>query len=109
MPGRQKPQEDLALADLNLIRNARGLTDATETGQSLRDLILAERRIEFIGEGHRFFDLKRQGMQITKSVEAIDAGRSDLEWDDYRVVARIPPDEVGLEGTNPKMIQNPGH
>ncbi|MDX9929911.1 MAG: RagB/SusD family nutrient uptake outer membrane protein [Bacteroidales bacterium] len=104
-----EPQEDLALADLNLIRNARGLTDATETGQSLRDLILAERRIEFIGEGHRFFDLKRQGMQITKSVEAIDAGRSDLEWDDYRVVARIPPDEVGLEGTNPKMIQNPGH
>ena len=103
------PNEALALADLNVIRNDRGLGNASESGQALRDLILHERRLEFIGEGHRFFDLKRQGMTITKSAEAVAAGRSALDWDDYRVVARIPPGEVGVDGTNPLMVQNPGH
>jgi hypothetical protein len=106
---RPNPNESLALGDLNTIRNARGLDDASAGGQELRDLILHERRLEFIGEGHRFFDLKRQGLPIWKSEESIEAGRSTLDWDDYRVVARIPPGEVGEDGTNPNMIQNPGH
>lgn len=106
---RANPNDALARSDLNVIRNARGLDDTTVGGQDLRDLILHERRLEFIGEGHRFFDLKRQGLPIYKSEEAMAAGLSLLEWDDYRVVARIPPAEVGEDGTNPFMIQNPGH
>ncbi|WAC41883.1 RagB/SusD family nutrient uptake outer membrane protein [Pedobacter sp. SL55] len=54
-------QEALAIADLNAVRTARiaGYVPEVLVGSALTDAIANERRREFVGEGHRFFDLKR--------------------------------------------------
>jgi starch-binding outer membrane protein, SusD/RagB family len=94
-----------AWADLNVIRTARivGFTVPTTalTGQALLDEILKQRMLEFAFEGHRFYDLKRNGLTINKTNPAIS-----LPPTDYRILARIPTSEV--DG-NPKLIQNYGY
>lgn len=54
-------QPVLAMNDLNALRSARiaGYVPEVLTGTALIDAIANERRREFVGEGHRFFDLKR--------------------------------------------------
>lgn len=57
-----------ALADLNKIRNRAGLPDTTGSGVDTKEEILnaiqLERGIEFIEEGHRWFDLVRTGRAV---------------------------------------------
>ncbi|TAE31791.1 MAG: RagB/SusD family nutrient uptake outer membrane protein [Cytophagales bacterium] len=92
-----------ALADLNALRTRAGATPiaATVTGQALIDAILTERRLELVLEGHRFFDLKRRGLTITK------AGLSAVvPANDFRILAALPNAQVQL---NPKLKQNPGY
>lgn len=78
----------------------------TATGTALIDLILRERRLELIGEGHRYFDLKRLGQPITKATESIAKGATDLPYSDYKVLSRIPVSEIKL---STKLEQNPGY
>ena len=100
--------EAAAIVDLDIMRNARGLAVVgAVSGNALVDLAELERRKEFIGEGHRFFELKRTGKNITKSPENRAKGASDLTWDDYRVVARIPLTDAQPDGANPNLVQNP--
>lgn len=52
------------LARLNELRRARGLQDlspAPKTEEEFIDAVLAERRLEFLGEGFRWYDLVRTG------------------------------------------------
>jgi hypothetical protein len=65
---RQAGKESLALADLNALRTARitGYVPQVLTGQALLDAIALERRKELIGEGHRWFDLKRTTRTINR-------------------------------------------
>lgn len=92
--------ENLARADLNTIRVRAGLTavDNTLTGQALRDEILLQRRLELAFEGHRFFDLKRLGMEIVKPA-------GNVPFEDYRILARIPISET-LRNINLKQNFN---
>jgi len=80
---------DLARQDLNRIRERAGLTPVLETltGQPLIDEILLQRRLELAFEGHRFFDLKRQGMDITKA-------SGNVRFDEPRILAPLPFSEV---------------
>jgi starch-binding outer membrane protein, SusD/RagB family len=57
----QGGKEALGLDDLNSLRAARIANYVPEVlaGQALLDAIALERRKELVGEGHRFFDLKR--------------------------------------------------
>lgn len=114
--------------DLNKIRTNRGLAPYAGllTQDAIMQAILLGRRREFVGEGHRFFDLKRLGMGIQKApgVTPPDPKYSDISGDlvlpytDYRVLDRVPISEVvqseaaAARGDIPQdsvLVQNPGY
>jgi hypothetical protein len=92
-----------ARSDLNALRSKRGLgaVDAGLVGDALFNQILKERRLEFAVEGHRWFDLKRNGLTISKSgtIEAVP-------YSDYRLLAPLPQDQLIL---NELLVDNPGY
>lgn len=93
-----------ALTALNKLRNARGIGDFVSTDtDAIMNEILDERRRELIGEGHRFFDLKRLGMDIRK---APGVPASTVPYNSFKVLDNLPEDEVEL---NSKLEQNPGY
>lgn len=92
-----------ARADLNALRSKRGVgaVDAALAGDALFAQIMKERRQEFALEGHRWFDLKRNGMAISKS-----ARFEPVPYSDYRLLSPIPNDQLQL---NELLEQNPGY
>jgi hypothetical protein len=99
------PQQniDLALADVNRIRTNRGLPAVSGlSGQALIDEILLQRRIEFAFEGHRFFDLKRRGLDIFKPVS-----NNTLQFDNFVILPGIPQGDV--DASKGIIIQNTGY
>ncbi len=99
--------EAAALADLNTLRAARifGYSPvAGLTGAALLNAIAAERRKELIGEGHRFFDLKRTTRTVSRtdcsSFCTLSSGNRAWTWP-------IPKPEIDA---NPAILpQNPGY
>ncbi len=72
------------------------------------DRVLTERRKELMGEGHRFFDLTRNKLNIVRSASVRASGisaRMQIPYDDYQVVFAIPLAELNI---NP-IQQNPGY
>lgn len=99
-------QNDIAgaVADLNTLREARNASQLDLGSQAqVIDAIMAERRRELNFEGHRFFDLKRRGMNITK---AAATNTATVSYDDRRVLMPLPTREVDL---NENLEQNPGY
>lgn len=88
------------------------------SGDALRDLIRTERAKEFIGEGHRFLDLKRWGMGFTRTASQDDDLVGDAKSttsallsigaDNFRWIWPIPQYEIDA---NPQIKdqQNPGY
>ncbi len=76
------------------------------------DLIQTERRKEFIGEGHRFFDQMRLGRPITRADGdghnfAVSQGCPEtITWNYHKVVLPISHTERKLY---PELQQNPGY
>lgn len=97
----QLKNEAAALTELNAFKGLRGLPAVTLSGNALLEEILLERLKEFIGEGHRFFDLKRYGRAIVKTTPAVI-----LAFDDFKFLPPIPQREV--DG-NPNIKQNRGY
>ena len=89
-----------ALALLNAVRKRSdpSTTIAAATPQALIDAILLERRIEFLGEGFRNFDLMRllQTIPAKGSVNALPSSQQGYIWP-------ISSDEMSL---NPLMTDN---
>lgn len=92
-----------AREDINALRAQRGLgaVDNVITGQTLFNRIMLERRQEFALEGHRFFDLKRNGMNITKHGDFLE-----VPYTDYRILSNLPLEQIQL---NELLEQNPGY
>lgn len=98
------------VTDLNRIRSNRNLSNLTTIGATaLLDSVLVERRRELMFEGHRFFDLTRNGRDINRvfanntfTVTAF----SSLPATDFKVVAPIPQRE---RDANPNVAQNDGY
>ena len=72
------------------------------------DDILEQRRVEFWGEGHRFFDLMRNNQRIERTdyLDAVPMDARSFDWDFYRIVLPIPRKETNL---NENIQQNPGY
>ncbi|GAA0879684.1 RagB/SusD family nutrient uptake outer membrane protein [Algoriphagus jejuensis] len=91
-----------AISDLNALRSKRGVNSVSGlTGNSLLQAVMKERRTEFALEGHRWFDLKRNGMTISKA-----GSFAPVPYTDYRILAPIPQDEITL---NDLLENNPGY
>lgn len=109
-----------AITRLNDLRTNRGLA-AYSGGTSESDVLnalLDARRREFVGEGQRFFDLKRLGMDISKAYDTIDQITQPVSYSDRRILARIPTGDValsqqavekGLIAADSVLVQNPGY
>ena len=72
--------------------------DITASGAALTDFVLAERRVELLGEGHRFFDLVRTGKAAGK-IPGFTAGKNEL--------FPLPIEEIQFSNGN--WQQNPGY
>lgn len=81
---------------------------STNSGQALIDEILLHRRVEFWGEGFRFFDLKRLNLPLDRTVvpnyvSASVGGVMQVPAGDNRWVFAIPIAEIQA---NPNVTQN---
>ena len=105
-------QDALAMADLNTLRSRRitGYVDEALTGATLLTAIANERRREFVGEGQRFFDLKRTTRSIVRSpltcgISTISPASNCTLPTTAREWTFPYPDDVTK--ANPNIIQNP--
>lgn len=79
------------------------------------DRILTERRKELVDEGHRMYDVIRNGLTVKRSDDGGDkkmsktkhfASDMEYDWNFYKIILPIPKDEMD---TNENMVQNPGY
>ena len=92
------PNDALAQTYLNRVRNRAELADVTVTGAALTEAIYQERRVELMGEGHRFFDLVRTGRAVG-TIPGFSADKNEL--------FPIPLIEIQLAGD--RWEQNQGY
>lgn len=87
-----------AVTYLDQIRNRSNIGDyaGTTDKQSVFDEIDLQRRLELVWEGHRWFDLLRQGR--AKSVLGIT--------DDHKLLMPLPASQIAAD---PALVQNPGY
>lgn len=99
----EQGQTTQALADLNLVRSKRNVASVNLSGAALLDEIQNERRRELAFEGHRWFDLKRRGRDITKPAFG---GNPTVPYSDFRILAPLPANQIT---NNALLKQNPGY
>ena len=95
------PDDAKARTYLNRVRaRAFGNTsnNITSSGATLTESIYNERRVELVGEGHRFFDLVRTG-KAAQEINGFVAGKHEL--------FPIPAIEIQLAGN--RWLQNPNY
>jgi hypothetical protein len=99
-----------AINDLNTLRTNRGVATGNETGAALLNAILLQRRVELLGEGHRWFDLRRTTKTIVRTecgtASSTRAERCSINADARGWVFPIPFNELKV---NPNLVQNPGY
>lgn len=90
-------------------RNIAGSSDVDIAGltqEEFRKEILNQRRWEFAGEYHRWYDLQRTGQLIPVMREWLENQGFLLPVPDYKAVYPIPQREMDL---NSELVQNPGY
>ena len=93
------PDPTMAKVYLNQVRTRAMLPNITTSGANLTNDIYKERRVELLGEGHRFFDLVR-----TDRAEGTIPGFSKAKGHE---LFPIPIEEINLSGG--RWEQNPGY
>ena len=92
---------------INLVRDRAGLADLS--GLSKSDFAIAlenERRVEFLHEGHRWFDLIRTGRAQTVINKYFEDIGLSFSLDDHELLMPIPQAEIDID---PNLKQNPGY
>lgn len=95
-----------AYTAINQVRTRANVTNLTAglSQSDFRDSLFLERRKEFIQEGHRWFDLVRQGGTVL--VDALHKIPAKSTASSKNTLFPIPLVEIQL---NPKLTQNPGY
>ena len=70
----------------------------TVTGSALTEAIYQERRVELVGEGHRFFDLVRTG-RAASEIDGFISGKHEV----------FPIPQIEIELTGNRWTQNSGY
>jgi hypothetical protein len=92
---------------INAVRNRAGLGNLSALSkEDLRLEIEKERRVEFLYEGHRWFDLTRTGRAKIVLNAYYQAQRQNFSVEDFELVFPIPQNEIDL---NPAVTQNQGY
>ncbi|GEN77054.1 RagB/SusD family nutrient uptake outer membrane protein [Chryseobacterium hagamense] len=94
---------------LNKIKTRAGVASVNLTSQqTLFAEIDKERRLELIGEGHRWFDLVRTGkaVQVMAQHFAVTPGYSTAKIDQHNLLMPVPQGQIN---TDPAIKQNPGY
>jgi hypothetical protein len=98
-----------AESDYNMLRMNRVMGHIPVVFASQSDAINAiinERYLELAFEGHRFWDLKRRGLPVSRlATDAPNANAISLPANNFRFSLPIPQTELNA---NPLMKQNPG-
>lgn len=93
---------------LNQVRLRAGLSQSSNTDpQYLAEAIELERRLELIGEGHRWFDLLRTG----KAIETVNDWYAEntnlgITIEEHDLLMPVPQSQID---TDPSLVQNPGY
>lgn len=96
-----------AIQYLNQVRNRAGLPNTTaSTQEAVKTAIEMERRLEFIGEGHRWFDLKRYGTAVETMNIWFAANGRKIVINENNLVLPVPQSQID---TDPAIIQNTGY
>jgi hypothetical protein len=96
-----------AAAALNLVRTRAGLPATTAATQAdLRTAIALERRLELVGEGHRWFDLLRTGTAISAMNSFFQASNILTRITANNLLMPVPQAQVN---TDPAITQNTGY
>ena len=90
--------DDRARTYLNRVRTRAMLLNVSTSGSNLTNDIYNERRVELVGEGHRFFDLVRTG-RAANEIDGFVSGKHE--------VFPIPLIEIQLTGN--RWEQNPNY
>lgn len=96
-----------ALTYLNLIRERAGLDPLS--GLSSQEVTLAlerERRVEFLSEGHRWFDLVRTGRAQTVMNAYFTSKGLNFTLEDHELLMPVPQEEIDID---PNLAQNTGY
>lgn len=106
----------LALDDVNLIRERAGLTgtalytlaSVAASGKTVLDIVLEERWLELAFEGHRAYDLFRNNRPMVRNYPGsqVVSGNVNqvIQPSDNRIIFYIPQAEIDR---NPNLTQNP--
>ena len=86
-------------------RTGKDLDAVADEGINL-DLVLEQRRIEFWGEGQRFFDLLRNNKKVIREdyLSEVPNEAVEFDWSYYKIVLPVPNHEMEY---NENMVQNP--
>lgn len=100
-------RQDEAIPFINQVRNRAGLGNTNAASQAeLRAAIELERRYEFIGEGHRWFDLKRTGRAVETMNAWFQATNKNITINANNLILPIPQSQID---TDPAITQNSGY
>jgi hypothetical protein len=103
------PNVAAGTADLNTLRGVRitGYSPVTfPTAGDLVTAVLQERFKELAFEGFRWFDLKRNGLDVVRNASDASTAWQTLPASSFRWILPIPRDEIIA---NPNTIQNPNY
>ena len=90
--------DGLALDYVNQVRSRAGLESVDLSGNQLTEEIYSQRRLELVGEGHRFFDLVRTG-RAAQEIEGFQANKNE----------RFPVPLEEIQFSQGRWEQNPNY